>query len=157
MSETETEVPRTDAQALADAAAAAMWQADKASQNLGMRLERVAPGRATLSMPVAETFCNGHGTCHGGFIFTLADSAFAFACNSHNDKAVAQQVAITFIAPAFAQDRLTAEAVEVSRRGRSGLYDVSVTRQDGSLVASFRGNSRQVPGSHVDWPQDRED
>ncbi len=138
-----------DPQSLAEAAAAAMWAEDEASQALGMSLEAVGPGRATLSLTIAACLCNGHKTCHGGFIFTLADSAFAFACNSYNQKAVAQHAAVTFIAPAFAGDRLIAEAVEVARYGRSGIYDVAVRKQDGSLIATFRGQSRTVKGTHL--------
>jgi len=138
-----------DPQALAEACSEAMWAEDRASQGLGMALESVGPGRARLAMTVKPEQCNGHGMCHGGFIFTLADSAFAFACNSHNQKVVAQQAAITFIAPAFAGERLVAEAVEVTRYGRSGIYDVGVSKEDGSLVATFRGNSRSVKGTHL--------
>ncbi|MEQ8653192.1 MAG: hydroxyphenylacetyl-CoA thioesterase PaaI [Kiloniellales bacterium] len=134
---------------LAEACGQAMWADDQASRALGMSLDAVGPGRARLSMTVKPTFCNGHGTCHGGFIFTLADSAFAFACNSYNRRVVAQQAAVTFIAPAFAEERLTAEAVEVTRYGRNGIYDVTVSKADGSLVASFRGQSREIKGSHL--------
>ncbi len=137
------------AQELGDACAAALWAEDEASRALGMTLDRVGPGQSSLSMTVTKAFCNGHGTCHGGFIFTLADSAFAFACNSYNRKVVAQQAAVTFIAPAFAEERLTAEAVEVARYGRNGIYDVTVSKADGSLVASFRGQSREIKGSHL--------
>ncbi len=134
---------------LAEACGAAMWAEDEASRALGMSLDWVGPGQARLSMTVTSTLCNGHGTCHGGFIFTLADSAFAFACNSYNRKVVAQQAAITFIAPAFAEDCLTAEAIEVARYGRNGIYDVTVCKADGSLVASFRGQSREIKGCHL--------
>ena len=136
----------------AEASARAMWAEDAATQSLGMTLDRIAPGAATLSMTVAEAMTNGHKTCHGGYIFTLADSAFAFACNSYNQRAVAQMASITYIAPAYAGDRLTAEAREISRSGRSGLYDISVTNQSGAQIAEFRGHSRTVKGTHVPEP-----
>jgi acyl-CoA thioesterase len=129
------------AQALAEACARALFADDRASQALGMALESVQPGRALLRMEVREDMTNGHGTCHGGFIFTLADSAFAFACNTHNRVTVAQAAKIDFLRPARRGDLLRAEAREVSRGGRSGLYDVEVRRADGELVACFRGNS----------------
>jgi acyl-CoA thioesterase len=137
----------SDRQALAEACAAAMWAEDRASQGLGMRIERVAPGEAVLSMPVAERMVNGHGLCHGGFIFTLADSAFAFACNSYDERSVAQHCAVTFIAPARLGDRLSAHAVEVVRAGRSGIYDITVTNESGAVIAEFRGHSRTIKGS----------
>jgi len=121
-----------------------MWADDAASRDLGMVLDSVGPGRAVLSITVADSMVNGHGMCHGGFIFTLADSAFAFACNSHGDAAVAQHCAITFIRPGRRGERLTAEAVERVRHGRSGLYDVRVTGEDGGVVAELRGHSRLV-------------
>jgi acyl-CoA thioesterase len=140
---------------LASAAARAMWAADRASQGLGMSLDVVAPGCATLSMTVTEAMTNGHGNCHGGFIFTLADSAFAFACNSHNQRAVAQMATITFVAPGQLGDRLTATCTEITTFGRSGIYDTRVTNQTGRLIAEFRGHSRTVKGTHVptDPPQ----
>jgi acyl-CoA thioesterase len=134
---------------LARASADAMWQGDLASQSLGMAIDDIGPGRATLSMTVHDEMANGHKTCHGGFIFTLADSAFAFACNSYNQRTVAQMAAITFLAPAFAGDRLTATAHEVARAGRSGIYDIRVTNQDGRQIAEFRGHSRTVKGTHL--------
>ncbi|HET6607182.1 MAG TPA: hydroxyphenylacetyl-CoA thioesterase PaaI [Rhodopila sp.] len=136
-------------EAMAEACAAAMWRQDAASQHLGMALDTVRPGFAVLSMTVADFMINGHRTCHGGFIFTLADSAFAFACNSYNQLAVAQHATVTFIAPAYAGDRLTATAREVSRRGRGGIYDISVTNQAGEQIAEFRGHSRAVKGTHL--------
>jgi acyl-CoA thioesterase len=134
----------TDKQAVARAAADAMWANDAASRGLGMTLDAVGPGRAVMSMIVAENMVNGHGMCHGGFIFTLADSAFAFACNSHGDAAVAQHCAITFIRPGRRGERLSAEAIERVSQGRSGLYDVRVTGDDGSVVAELRGHSRII-------------
>ncbi len=144
-----------DPQALAEAAGAAMWKADTASRALGMSLDAIGPGRARISMPVTQAFCQGHDTCHGGYIFTLADSAFAFACNSYNQRYVAQHASVTFVAPAFAGDRLTADAVEVTRYGRSGIYDVTVTNQDAQLIASFRGHSRSVKGTHLPEPHEQ--
>jgi acyl-CoA thioesterase len=137
----------SDAQALAEACARAMWADDRASQGLGMRIERVAPGEAVMTMAVTERMVNGHGLCHGGFIFTLADSAFAFACNTYDQRAVAQHCAVTFLAPARLGDALTAHAVEVARSGRSGIYDITVTGADGTVVAEFRGHSRTIKGS----------
>jgi acyl-CoA thioesterase len=136
-----------DRQALAEACARAMWAEDQASQGLGMRIERVVPGEAVLTMTVAERMVNGHKICHGGFIFTLADSAFAFACNSYDERTVAQHCAVTFLAPAKLGDMLTAHAVEVARSGRSGIYDVTVTGEGGAVIAEFRGHSRTIKGS----------
>jgi acyl-CoA thioesterase len=134
-------------QALAEACAKAMWEDDNASRHLGMELLFVAPGEATISMTVAETMTNGHGNCHGGYMFTLADSAFAFACNTYNQRTVAQHCSVTYIAPAFKGDRLTATAREVSRRGRGGIYDIAITNQQGEQIAEFRGHSRTVKGT----------
>lgn len=135
---------------LARRSAAAMWAEDKASQGLGMRIENVGPGTAALSMVVSEAMVNGHGTCHGGFIFLLADSAFAFACNSHNQKNVAQSCQIAFIAPGRLGMRLIAEARERHRAERSGIYDVTVTADTGETIAEFRGLSRAIPGKLVE-------
>lgn len=128
----------------------AMWADDPASQALGMSLDEVGPGRAVISMPVRADMANGHGICHGGFIFTLADSAFAFACNSYNHRVVAQHNSITYLAPGHLGEQLTATAVEVSRAGRSGIYDVTVTGADGRQLALFRGHSRQIKGTHFE-------
>ncbi len=127
---------------LARACADAMWGDDPASRSLGMALDHVGPGASRLSMAVREDMVNGHGMCHGGFIFTLADSAFAFACNTYNERVVAQHCAVTYIRPARLGMRLTASAQERSRAGRSGIYDVTVTSDDGTVIAEFRGNSR---------------
>lgn len=135
------------AQELADACAKAMWADDKASQALGMRIEHIAPGEATISMEITESMSNGHGNCHGGYIFTLADSAFAFACNSYNQLTVAQGCSITYIAPGMIGDRLTAQAREISRKGRSGIYDIRISNQRGDHIAEFRGNARTVKGT----------
>jgi len=138
-----------EALALAKRCAEAMWADDRASRGLGMELIEVGPGRATVAMTVRESMANGQGICHGGFIFALADSAFAFACNAHGPIAVAQHCAVTFLCPGQVGDCLTAEAVERTRAGRSGIYDVSVRRADGTLIAEFRGHSRTVEGSWV--------
>ena len=136
-------------QELAEASARAMWNDDSASQRLNMRLDHIAPGQATLSMNIGTAMSNGHGNCHGGYIFTLADSAFAFACNSYNQMVVAQHCSITYLIPGRIGDRLTATATETSRRGRSGIYDIRITNQDGAHVAEFRGHSRTVKGTHL--------
>ncbi len=126
-----------------------MWADDAASRRMGMALDRVSSGRATVSMVVRDDMTNGHGTAHGGFIFALADSAFAFACNSHNERAVAQACDIVFSAPAKKGDLLVAEAAERHRFGRNGIYDVRVTCGD-EVIAEFRGHSRAVGGTHID-------
>ena len=129
---------------LPQACADLMWSEDRASQALGMVLEDVGPGTARMAMLVADHMTNGHGMCHGGFIFTLADSGFAFACNSHNQRAVAAQGAISFLAPAQRGEKLLAIAEERQRAGRSGIYDVRVTGGDGRIIAEFRGYSRTL-------------
>jgi acyl-CoA thioesterase len=123
-----------------------MWKEDDASSGLGMKIVEVGSGRATLTMRVAPHMVNGQRIAHGGFIFTLADSAFAFACNSHNQKSVAAQGDITFIRPGKLGDELVATAREISRSGRSGIYDVQVT-VDGEVIAEFRGHSRTIGGT----------
>ena len=133
---------------LARACADAMWTDDNASQGLGMEIVEIAAGQATLAMTIQPHMVNGHGIAHGGFIFALADSAFAFACNSHNERAVAAQAAITFIRPGKLGDRLVATAREISRSGRSGIYDVRVTA-DYTAIAEFRGHSRTIGGALV--------
>jgi len=131
-------------QELAETCARLMWDDDRASQQLGIKVLGVAPGRATLTMTVADYMTNGHGNLHGGYIFSLADSAFAFACNTYNQMTVAQHCSITYIAPGSLGDVLTADAREVSRKGRSGIYDIRVTREDGTVLAEFRGHSRTI-------------
>ncbi len=133
--------------------AEAMWASDTASKGLGMTLVEVGPGRAELSMEVRADHVNGHGICHGGIIFTLADSAFAFACNSYNRATVAQHNTITYISPGREGERLTALCTEVSRTGRSGIYDAVVRGGDGRIVALFRGASREVKGQHFEEPE----
>jgi len=137
-----------DAQREADAQrqADAMWADDRASQALGIRISGVAPGRATATMTVASSMVNGHASCHGGYLFLLADTAFAFACNTHGAPAVAAGADVAFLAPVREGELLVAEAVERVLRGRSGLYDVTV-RRDGETVLEFRGRSRTLPGS----------
>src|SRR5579859_5574831 len=130
---------------LARACAEAMWKEDDASKGLGMKILEVSAGRATLSMTIAPHMVNGQRIAHGGFIFTLADSAFAFACNSHNDRVVAAQASITFIRPGRLGDLLVAYAREISRNGRSGIYDVQVKVGE-EVIAEFRGHSRVIPG-----------
>ena len=133
---------------IARLSADAMWADDKASQGLGMEIVEVGPGRARLAMTVTERMVNGHGLCHGGFIFTLADSAFAFACNSHGVPAVAQHCAVTFLNPGRIGMRLVAEATERHRAERSGIYDITVREEaGGTVIAEFRGHSRTLPGS----------
>src|ERR1700748_2436059 len=123
-----------------------MWKHDDASSGLGMKIINVGPGRATLTMTVQPHMVNGQRIAHGGFIFTLADSAMAFACNSHNEKAVAAHGDITLIRPRKLGDTLVAAAREISRSGRSGIYDVRVTVGD-EVIAEFRGHSRTIGGT----------
>jgi acyl-CoA thioesterase len=139
-----------DAQALAERVAARMFESDRASRALGMRVERIAPGRAEMSMTVRDDMVNGHAICHGGYIFLLADSAFAFACNSHNRNTVAQGCSIDYVAPAHVGDVLRATGIERSRSGRTGVYDIEVRNQDGKAIALFRGKSYRIDGHVVD-------
>ena len=125
----------------------AMYARDTASQALGMALEQVRPGYARLRMVVRADMLNGHGSCHGGIVFALADSAFAFACNSHDVVTVASGCSIEYLAPAQEGDELIAEAEERFREGRNGVYDVNVRRADGSLIATFRGRSASTSQS----------
>lgn len=133
---------------LARACAEAMWNEDDASKGLGMEMLQVKPGEATLSMTILPHMVNGHCIAHGGFIFLLADSAFAFACNSHNERAVAAHCNISFIRPGQLGDRLIATAREISRTGRSGIYDIRITVDD-IAIAEMRGHSRTVGGAWV--------
>ena len=143
-----------DALTLAKRCAEAMWENDRASRSLGMEILDIAPGRASLSMSVVEAMTNGHAMCHGGFIFALADSAFAFACNGYGPRTVAQHCSVTFLRPAQLGDRLVAECVERSRAGRSGIYDVTVRRADGTVIAEFRGHSRSIEGTLLPLVED---
>lgn len=139
-------------EALAKACAEAMWAEDAASRGLGMELLEVRPGEARIAMTVRPDMVNGHGIMHGGFIFTLADSAFAFACNTYGEKVVAQHCSITFLRPGKLGDRLTAHAVERSRGKRSGIYDIRVVNAAGEAIAEFRGHSRVIGGGIVEPP-----
>lgn len=134
------------ADAIAKAAGDAMWAEDRATQGMGMTLVSVTSGRAEITMPVREDMVNGHGICHGGFIFALADSAFAFACNSRNLVTVAAGARIDFLRPAKLGERLTAIATVVHQGKRSGIYDSIVTNQEGAIIAQFRGNSATIGG-----------
>jgi acyl-CoA thioesterase len=136
--------------ALAAEVARRMWDDDRASQALGMELLEVRAGYARIRMPIRRDMTNGHGICHGGYMFLLADSTFAFACNSHNQRAVAASAEIHFLAPAHEGDVLTAEGVEQHLAGRSGLYDMRVTDQRGRLIAMFRGKSATIRGHFLD-------
>jgi phenylacetic acid degradation protein PaaD len=137
-------------QRVAERAAAALWRGDAASKQLGMTVDACAPGRATVSMRVRPDMVNGHGICHGGLVFALADSAFAFACNSYGDNTVAAGAAIEFLSPAREGDVLTATAVERWRAGRAGIYEIEVTNQRDEAVALFRGRSHQIAGRLID-------
>jgi acyl-CoA thioesterase len=134
---------------LAEAAGRGMYERDHAARALGINLLVIRPGYARLSMLVRPDMLNGHELCHGGFIFTLADTAFACSCNSHNKVAVAQHCSVSYLKTAHRDDLLTAEATEQSLSGRSGIYDVRVTNQKGELVALFRGHSRTIKGEVV--------
>ena len=137
----------SDPQSVAEASARAMYQQDRASQALGMRVLEVRPGYARLAMKVREDMVNGHQLCHGGLIFTLADSAFAFACNTYDLVTVASSATIEFLLAGRLGDELTATAEERTRSKRTGVYDVSVHNQRGECVALFRGRSHQIGGS----------
>lgn len=138
-----------DLQDIALRSADAMWAEDQASQALGIELVSIGPGTATMAMTIQPSMTNGHGMCHGGYIFLLADSAFAFACNSHGQRHVAQHCNVIFVQPGRLGSRLTAEAIERQRGERSGITDVTVRAEDGSVIAEFRGHSRSIPGSLV--------
>jgi acyl-CoA thioesterase len=131
-------------QQLAEACAASLYAGDTASRALGITIDGVGPGRATAAMTVTDGMLNGHAIGHGGYVFLLADTAFAFACNTYDRVTVAAGADVTFLEPARAGDTLTATAVERTRRARSGLYDVTVRRADGTVVAEFRGRSRML-------------
>lgn len=132
-----------DSQALAERSAAAMYEADLASRHLGIQIEHVTPGHATARMQVRDTMINGHDICHGGYVFLLADTAFAFACNTYGPVTVAAACDIIFLGPAHLGDELIAEAAERQRYGRSGIYDVTVRRAT-TVIAEFRGHSRTL-------------
>ena len=138
-----------DPQALAEAVGQGMYSIDPATQAMGIVLEMIAPGEARMRMTVRGDMLNGHQTCHGGFLFTFADSAFAFACNARNQTTVAAGCTIDFLAPGFEGDVLTAHAKERSLAGRTGIYDVTVTNQDGKALALFRGRSHRIKGQVI--------
>ena len=138
----------TDQQHIAEMTAKTLWETDRAAQALGIQILAVGPGTATLAMVVGDDMVNGHDTAHGGFIFAIADTAFAYACNSHGSVTVAAQCAITFIRPGKRAGRLVAEAREISQAGRSGIYDVRISADD-QVIAEFRGHSRTIGGSFL--------
>ena len=138
-----------EAQALAEATAKAMWSRDQAAQALGMSILTVKPGYAKLNMAVRADMVNGHHICHGGMIFSLADTAFAYACNSYNKNTVASACNIDFLAPGKEGEILEAEAIEQSQSGRTGVYDVTVRSSSGKTVALFRGKSYRINGEVI--------
>ncbi|MDE2427291.1 MAG: hydroxyphenylacetyl-CoA thioesterase PaaI [Burkholderiales bacterium] len=142
-----------DPQKLAAACAEAMYANDAATRGLGMEIVAVAPGEATLRMRVRKDMLNGHQTCHGGFLFALADSAFAFACNSRNHATVAAGCSIEYLAPGREGDLITAIAREQVLSGRTGIYDVELRNQDGHQIAMFRGKSHKIKGEIIPAPE----
>ena len=146
---TEHKPSPAEAQALADATAQAMWSRDQAAQALGLQIVRVQPGKSVLTMTVRADMVNGHHICHGGMIFSLADTAFAYACNSYNKNTVASACHIDFLAPAKEGETLEAEAVERSAAGRTGVYDITVRIVGGKTVALFRGKSYRINGEVI--------
>ena len=136
-------------QETASAVGVGMMATDKASIALGIRLIHISPGAAHMDMPVRPDMINGFGTCHGGMITSLADSAFGFACNSYNELTVASGLSVDFVAPAFEGDVLTARAIEVSLCGRTGVYDVMVFNQNADCIAVFRCRSHRIKGMHT--------
>ena len=140
----------SDPQAVAEASARAMYAQDRASQQLGMRVLEVKPGYARLTMKVREDMVNGHQLCHGGLIFTLCDSAFAFACNTYNAVTVASAASVEFLLSARLGDELTAIAEERSRSKHTGVYDVAVRNQKSECVALFRGRSHELGGAIIE-------
>jgi acyl-CoA thioesterase len=144
---TDTTIDSGLAQRTAERAARVLYEQDRASQSLGMRITRIAPGEAELTMQVRPDMTNGHHICHGGLVFALADSAFAFACNTYDAVTVASAANIEFLLPARLGDELTATAEERSRSKRTGVYDVVVRNQQGESIALFRGRSHELGGS----------
>lgn len=145
---TDHKLSPAEAQALAEATAEAMWSRDRAAQALGITIVRVQPGASLLTMAVRSDMVNGHHICHGGMIFSLADTAFAYACNSHNKNTVASACHIDFLAPAKEGETLEAEAVERSASGRTGVYDITV-RVGSRTIALFRGKSYRIHGEVI--------
>ena len=146
---TEPKLSPAEAQALADATAEAMFSRDRAAQALGIKIVRVQPGASLLIMTVRSDMVNGHHICHGGMIFSLADTAFAYACNSYNKNTVASACHIDFLAPAKEGETLEAEAVEQSASGRTGVYDITVRNNHGKTIALFRGKSYRINGEVI--------
>jgi acyl-CoA thioesterase len=146
---TEPKLSPAEAQALADATAEAMFSRDRAAQALGIKIVRVQPGASLLTMTVRSDMVNGHHICHGGMIFSLADTAFAYACNSYNKNTVASACHIDFLAPAKEGETLEAEAVEQSASGRTGVYDITVRNNHGKTIALFRGKSYRINGEVI--------
>jgi acyl-CoA thioesterase len=144
-----------DPQRIAEAVRDTMFANDRASQGLGLRIDAIGPGTATLSMTVREDMLNGYGTCQGGLLATLADSCFAFACNAYDEVTVAAGFDVQIVAPGRLGDVLTATATEVSKAGRLGVYDVDVRNQHGERVVAFRGRSYTMKGKPVLPPDAR--
>ena len=149
MADTSHALTPAESQQLAQDAATAMWARDHAAQALGMAIAEVAPGSSRLTMAVRQDMVNGHAICHGGMLFALADTAFAYACNSYNRNTVASACSIDFLAPAHLGDSLVAVAVERAQGKRSGVYDVSVSTTAGKTVALFRGKSARIQGEVI--------
>jgi acyl-CoA thioesterase len=139
----------SEAQAIAERVRDHMWASDRASQALGMRVAAIGPGTCTMTMTVREDMLNGYGTCQGGLLATLADSCFAFACNAHDEITVASGFNVDLVAPGRLGDVLTATAVEISKAGRMGVYDVDVRNQRDERIAAFRGRSYTMKGKPV--------
>ncbi|WP_426189426.1 hydroxyphenylacetyl-CoA thioesterase PaaI [Massilia sp. DWR3-1-1] len=146
MNEAQQERASIDAQALAELAGKTMYERDPATRHLGIALAAIGPGYARMTMTVRPEMLNGHQSCHGGYIFLLADSAFAFACNSHNAVTVGAGCSIDYVAPGRLGDLLEAEGVEQVVAGKTGVYDITVRNQHGQIIALFRGKSHRVAG-----------
>lgn len=134
---------------VAKTVAETMYRKDTAAQHLGIALKEIGPGYAVMTMRAVDTMLNGHNICHGGYVFTLADTAFAYACNAYNQNTVAQSAQINFLKAVLPDTLLTATAKEQTRTGRTGLYDITVTDEDGTVVALFRGNSHTIKGQMI--------
>jgi acyl-CoA thioesterase len=139
-------------QKLAQAVGETMFSRDQAARGLGIGLSEIRPGYARMTLRVVQTMLNGHGICHGGFVFTLADTAFAYACNSHNHVTLAAGCAIDFLAPAHEGEILTAIAEERALAGRTGIYDVQVKNEKGETIAMMRGRSARIKGDLIHSP-----
>ncbi|MFT6557996.1 hydroxyphenylacetyl-CoA thioesterase PaaI [Sneathiella sp.] len=144
-----TDIPELGPQEVANAVSETMYKKDKAAQHLGIALKAISPGEATMTMRVTDEMLNGHNICHGGYVFTLADTAFAYACNAYNQSTVAQGAQIDFLRPVAPDSLLTATAIERSRSRQTGVYDITVTDQDDRTVALFRGNSHTIKGQMI--------